>query len=149
MKRVICLVMIGWLAISPGMSQEEKMSPSELRQEQKFARQEAEAWVKEEMATRKKVIACLRKIKDERSAKKAAAQLCKILDTHAGEQTAMGEVGEASRPTGAAIENEDKKRQPAVDKQKNQIKAELERIEKLQITDTSWVEAQSLVEKLP
>ncbi len=141
--------MIGCLVAAPGLSQEEKLSPAEMRQEQKYARKEAEAWVKDEMEMRKKVIACLRKIKDERSAKKASKLLCKLLENNEGEQTAMGEVGVAVRPTGTAMEAEDKKREAAVNKQKQQLQAELSRIESLELVEPSWITAQSLVEKLP
>lgn len=120
-----------------------------MRQEQKMARQEAEMWVKDEISLRKKVISHLRKIKDERSAQKACVSICKLLKNDVGEQTAMGEVGVAQRPTGDAIEAEDKKREPIVSKQKKQIAAELKRIEALELSEPEWITAQTLVEQMP
>lgn len=149
MNKILSLVLLALVAVAPCFGQDEEMSPSERRQEQKFARQAAEAWVKDEMALRKKVIAQLRKIKDERSAEKAAKAISKLLETSSGEQTALGEVGEATRPTGDAIEAEDKKREPIVSKQKKQIAAELERISDLELDVPEWVSAQMLVESMP
>lgn len=150
MSKILSLVLMVLLAVAPCFGQdEEELSPSERRQEQKMARQTAEAWVKDEMALRKKVIAQLRKIKDERSAEKAAKVINKLLETSSGEQTALGEVGEATRPTGAAIEAEDKKREPLVSKQKKQIAAELQRISDLELDVPEWASAQMLVESMP
>ncbi len=150
MNKMICLVMLLAMAlVTPGYGQDEKLKPSELRQEQKYARKAAESWVKDEIDTRKKVIAQLRKVKDERSAEKAAKALGKMLESSAGEQTALGEVGEMTRPTGEAMEAEDKKREPLVSKQKKQISAELKRIEALELESPEWQEAQMLVEKMP
>lgn len=129
--------------------QDDKLKPSELRQEQKYARKAAESWVKDEIDTRKKVIAQLRKVKDERSAEKAAKVISKMLESSAGEQTALGEVGEMTRPTGEAMEAEDKKRESVVSKQKKQISAELKRIEALELESPEWQAAQMLVEKMP
>ena len=60
---------------SMGYAQDERLKPSELRQEQKYARKAAESWVKDEIDTRKKVIAQLRKVKDEKSAEKLMQSL--------------------------------------------------------------------------
>ena len=149
MSKILNLVLMVLLAVAPCYGQDEALSPSEKRQEQKLARQEAETWVKDEMALRKKVIAQLRKIKDERSAEKAAKVINKLLDNSSGEQTALGEVGEATRPTGEAIEAEDKKREPVVSKQKKQIAAELKRISALELDVPEWASAQMLVESMP
>lgn len=149
MKKIFCLLSCVLLVFSLSFAQEERLSPAEMRQEQKMARQEAELWVKDEITLRKKVIAQLRKIKDERSAQKASASICKLLKNDVGAQTAMGEVGVAQRPTGDAIVAEDKKREPIVAKQKKQIAAELKRIEDLELSVPEWITAQTLVEKMP
>lgn len=151
MLKVICLLGVGILLACSLPAQEEKLSPAEMRQEQKFARKEAEAWVKEEMTTRKKVIACLRKIKDERSANKETKTLLTLLENEVGTKTALGEVGEVKRPTGEAMEEEDKKRGQAVVKQKKQIKAELKRINQLFGDDApgELINVLNLVEAMP
>lgn len=149
MNKILSLVLMVLMAVAPCYGQDEELSPSEKRQEQKLARQAAETWVKDEMALRKKVIAQLRKIKDERSAEKAAKVINKLLDNSSGQQTALGEVGEATRPTGEAIEAEDKKREAVVSKQKKQIAAELKRISALELDVPEWVSAQLLVESMP
>lgn len=150
MNKKICLVMLLAMVFgSMGYAQDERLKPSELRQEQKYARKAAESWVKDEIDTRKKVIAQLRKVKDEKSAEKAAKVLSKMLESSTGEQTALGEVGEMTRPTGEAMEAEDKKREPLVSKQKKQISAELKRIEDLELESPEWMAAQMLVEKMP
>lgn len=149
MNKILSLVLMVLMAVAPCYGQDEELSPSEKRQEQKLARQTAETWVKDEIALRKKVIAQLRKIKDERSAEKAAKVINKLLDTTTGAQTALGEVGEATRPTGEAIEAEDKKREPLVSKQKKQIATELKRISDLELDVPEWATAQMLVESMP
>ncbi len=149
MNKILSLVLMILAAVAPCFGQDEELSPSERRQEQKFARQAAETWVKDEMALRKKVIAQLRKIKDERSAEKAAKAIGTLLDTSSGKQTALGEMGEATRPTGDAIEAEDKKREPIVSKQKKQIAAELKRISDLELDVPEWASARILVESMP
>lgn len=149
MKKILSVVMVMLVAMASVNGQEEKLSPAELRQEQKYAKKAAEAWVKDEIDLRKKVISQLRKIKDERSAEKASKVLNKLLASNAGEQTAMGEVGEMTRPVGDAMDAEDKKREPLVSKQKKQIESELKRIEVLELAVPEWITAQMLVEKMP
>lgn len=149
MNKILSLVLMVLLVSVPGNGQEEKLSPAQQRQEQKYARHEAETWVKDEINLRKKVIAQLRKIKDERSAEKACKVLCDMLESGSGEQTALGEVGVMTRPTGEAMEAEDKKREALVAKQKKQIKAELKRIDALELATPEWITAQMLVEKMP
>ena len=149
MNKILSLVLMMLLAVAPCFGQDEELSPSERRQEQKMARQAAEVWVKDEINLRKKVIAQLRKVKDERSAAKAAKVINKLLAKSSGEMTALGEVGEMKRPTGEAIEAEDKKREAVVTKQKSQIENELERISALELDVPEWVSAQMLVESMP
>lgn len=126
----------------------EEPTPSEVRAEQKNARREAADWVKKEMATRKKVISQLHKVKDDRSAGKAAKKLNKILNITSGEKTAMGEAGEERRPTGDAMDEEDKKKEPLVSKQKQQLDEELERIKELELDNEDLNEVLKHVEKL-
>lgn len=97
-------------------------------------RKAAAAWYKEDLANKKKALALFKKIKDEKSAEKSAKAVLKLygLD-RAGEQTAMGEVGERSVPTGPAMEAEARKVDKARAKLIGLLQSEQERVAGLEL----------------
>ncbi len=106
----------------------------------RFERKDAAVWVKEEMNRRKKTLALLKKIKDEKSADKAAKALLALYGV-SGKQTAMGESGPAQKPTGEAYEEAEAKNARQLEKLDAAIAAQRERIEELELESSRLSEA--------
>ncbi len=100
------------------------------------SRREAAVWVKEAMNKRKKAIGLLKKVKDEKTAKRIGKALQKEFATNAGEQTAMGEVAPPQAPEGEAMDAEMEKKSEQMGKLDEAIAKQRERIEALGIDST-------------
>lgn len=125
-----------------GAPSEEKVSPADAREEAKAAA----AWLKEHMAMRKKVLSALKKVKNEKSAAKAAKALNKLTGKdNVGKKTALGEVGDSlferpfGRPDTAAMDALLKKNIKRIDKSTKDIEEEVDRIESLDLEDTEFL----------
>lgn len=107
--------------------------PSELTVD-RYARKEAAQWVKTDLSNKKKALALFKKVKDEKSASKAAAAVLKLYSLeNEGKVTALGEVGPASDPTGPAFEEAKKKAEKQREKLLEALEKENERISSLNI----------------
>ena len=121
-----------------GAPSEEKVSPADAREEAKAAA----AWLKEHMALRKKVLSALKKVKNEKSAAKAAKALNKLTGKdNVGKKTALGEVGDSlfERPDTEAMDALLKKNIKRIDKSTKDIEEEVDRIESLDLEDTEFL----------
>ncbi len=98
------------------------------------SRREAVAWIKTSMNNRKKAIGLLKKVKDEKSAKRIGKTLQKLFETNAGTQTAMGEVAPPSAPEGEAMDQEMEKKGKQIEKLDEAIAAERDRIDGLNLS---------------
>lgn len=125
---VLLLLVVSWF-VSPVMAQDDAPTAAELRE----ARKEAKAYIKKEMARNKKLVGFLKKIKDDKSAKKQAKVILKYLDNNVGEKTALGEVGEETRPEGPAMDEEMAKKQKEIDASYDKVILEMERIGELEL----------------
>ena len=106
-------------------------SASEKRMEKK----EAADWFKKKIARQKKAIAALKKVRDEKSAKKAAAAIMKHYGKLVGgKETAMGTSGPAEVPEGEAMDAVAEKCEKQLEKLQEQLNAEIERIGELKIS---------------
>ncbi len=103
-------------------------------------RKEASIWVKEEMNRRKKTLALLKKVKDEKSANKAAKALMELYAV-SGQQTALGETGPARKPTGEAFSEAEAKNTRQLEKLDAAISAQRKRIAALELKSASLSEA--------
>lgn len=140
MKKIMIYFTLGCLAFAPLMAKDaDEGGDSEAVAVTRDDKKAAAAWYKEDMANKKKALALFKKIKDEKSAEKSAKAVLKMygLDRE-GEQTAMGEVGERTTPTGPAMEAEAKKVDKARAKLINLLQNEQERVAGLQL-DTEEV----------
>ncbi len=106
----------------------------------RFERKEAATWVKEEMNRRKKTLALLKRVKDEKSAEKVGKALLEMYDA-GGEETALGETGPAPKPTGEAMAAAEEKNAKALEKMQKAIAAERERIAELEIESSTLTKA--------
>lgn len=138
---VLMLLVMSWF-IAPVMAEDDAPSAAELRE----ARKEAKAYIKKEIARNKKLVGYLKKIKDDKSAKKQSLAILKYLDNNVGEKTALGEVGEAKRPEGQAMDEEMAKKQKEIEASYDKINLELERIGELELGECT--EFDQMVQKV-
>lgn len=147
MKHLVILLTIGLFAAAPVTMADSDNAPkssAELRVEKK----EAAAWYKKKLARQKKAIAALKKVKDEKSAKKAAASIMKLYGhLVGGEQTAMGTAGPAEVPSGEAADEVAVKYEKQLDKLQEQLNNEIERIGGLELSVPELDEAIEAVNK--
>ncbi len=147
MKHLVILLTIGLFVAAPvtmADSDDAPKSSAELRVEKK----EAAAWYKKKLARQKKAIAALKKVKDEKSAKKAASSIMKLYGRLVGgEQTAMGTSGPAEVPSGEAADEVAAKYEKQLDKLQEQLNKELERIGELELSVPELDEAIDAVNK--
>ncbi len=113
-------------------AQEEEAQPKATRDEIK----EAQTWIKNQLSLAKKSTSVLKKIKDERSAKKALPAFKKFLPAVAGTNTALGKVGAAKAPEGPGIDQIREKSAKAIEKASTDLTTQIERIEALEINNT-------------
>lgn len=117
---------------------EEKVSPADARSEAR----EAAAWMKEHMALRKKVLSILKKIKNDKTAAKAAQSLEKLTGKdNVGKKTALGEVGDSrlEMPSTSAMSAVLKKNSKKLEKNLKEIENEVERIEELELEESDFL----------
>lgn len=147
MKHLVILLTIGLLAAGPvtlAESDDKPKSSAELRVEKK----EATSWYKKKLARQKKAIAALKKVKDEKSAKKAAASIMKLYGhLVGGDQTAMGTSGPAEVPSGEAADEVATKFEKQLSKLQEQLNDEINRIGELELSVPELDEAIDAVNK--
>lgn len=106
-------------------------SSAETRAEKK----EATEWYKKKIARQKKAVAALKKVRDEKSAKKAASTIMKYYGKLVGgNSTAMGTSGPAEVPEGEAMDAAAEKYEKQLEKLQEQLNDEIERIGELNIS---------------
>lgn len=105
----------------------------EAKRQAKEEAKEAKVWIKKQMALKKKTLSALKRVKDEKSAKKAAKTIQKLYGTDEGEETAMGTVGPEKAPSGEVMDKLMEKEGPKLEKLDEAIDAEVERISGLEI----------------
>ncbi len=114
----------------------------------RFEKQGATVWVKQEMTRLKKTLALLKRIKDERSAKKGAKALQDMYGK-AGTTTAMGEVAPPELPKGEAVAAAVARNAPRLASLEQAIVEETERIEALELKSTELAEALEAMRRVP
>ncbi len=111
----------------------------------RFEKQEAAAWVKEESARLRKTLALLKRVKDEKSAEKAGKALLALYKVER-KQTAMGEVAPPQKPTGEAMDTAEGKHAERFSKMQKAINDQLMRISALELDSPSLDRALEAVE---
>ncbi len=139
MKRLACclLVLIAFSFAAPLAAAPDR-----------FEKQGATLWVKEEMTRLKKTLALLRRVKDEKSAEKVAKVLLEMYG-RVGERTAMGEVGAAEVPKGEAAEAAFARNAPRIQALEEAIAEQCTRIEALELTSEDFASALKSVKLAP
>ncbi len=123
---------------------DEPKSAAESRAEKK----EATTWYKQKLARQKKALGALKKVKNEKTAKKAASAIMKHYDhLVGGKETAMGRSEAAEVPTGAAMDEAAEKMQKQLERMDSQIEKEIERINELDISCPELDKAIDAVQK--
>ena len=103
--------------------------------ESRAEKKEAAEWYKKKIARQKKAIAALKKVRDEKSAKKAAETIMKYYGKLVGgKSTAMGTSGPAEVPEGDAMDAAAEKYEKQLEKLQEQLNDEIERIGELNIS---------------
>ncbi len=111
----------------------------------RFEKQEAAVWVKEESARLKKTLALLKRVKDEKSAEKAGKALLALYKVDR-KQTAMGEVAPPQKPTGEAMVTAEGRNAERFNKMQKAIQDQLLRIGTLELDSPSLDRALEAVE---
>ena len=157
---LILLLLISGLLVCPVMAQDaapaedtaaeqgkrSKEEAAELRE----ARKEAAAYVKDELKRNKKLTSLLKKVKDEKSAKKQAEKILELTGSGKTKKTALGDAGPAKRPTGPAMDEERKKRARELKTSYAKLRKQVETFNELEIEDCEeFNEIKSALEKLP
>lgn len=146
----VCLLMVQPIMADESDSDEhapvarEKVSPADARAEAR----EAADWMKEHLALRKNVLSTLKKIKNDKTAAKAAKSLEKLTGKdNVGKKTALGEVGDSlfEMPSTSAMSAVLKKNSKKLEKSRKEIENEVERIEELELADSDFL---SIVEEV-
>lgn len=150
MKKLFMLALAAWAAVGalPAAAQEEGVSKAEAAKMEREEKRLAADWMKAELNTLRKTVFLLRKIKN---AKSVAAPLKEIQSLYGiaggGKMTAMGEAAPASKPEGAAYEEQEKKNASALKKVKKEISAEVERIKALELGNSELESALEWLEE--
>lgn len=109
---------------------DEPKSAADTRAEKK----EATNWYKQKLARQKKALGALKKVKNDKTAKKAAASIMKHYEhLVGGKETAMGRSEAAEVPTGDAMDEAAEKMQKQLERMDTQIEKEIERINELEL----------------
>ncbi len=114
----------------------------------RFEKQGATVWVKEEMTRLKKTLAVLKRVKDEKSAEKAAKVLQGMYG-RVGESTAMGEVGAAEIPKGEAVASAVARNAPRIAALEQAIAEQCERIDALELKSAEFASVLESVKRAP
>ncbi len=110
---------------------EEEETPK--KKPDRYEVKDAQLWVKGQLNNAKKSTSILKKVKDEKSATKAVTALKKLLGSNEGEKTALGTVGAAKAPEGAAIDQVREKSAKQIEKASKDLATQIERIEALEL----------------
>lgn len=133
MKHLILLLTLGLpltATVTFADTEDTPKSSADARMEKK----EAADWYKKKLARQKKAIAALKKVKNEKTAKKAADAIMKHYGKLVGgNSTAMGTTAAAEIPTGDAMDEMAEKYEKQLEKLQEQLNDEIERIGELNI----------------
>ncbi len=136
MKRLVCclFVLFTLLPVAPLSAAPDR-----------FEKQEAAAWMKEELARLKTTHALLKRVKDEKSAGKSGKALLELYKVER-EKTAMGETGPALKPAGEAMDAAEEKYAARMEKSVEAIRTQLRRIEALGLESSVLAQALGVVD---
>lgn len=155
MKTSILLVAAACCALFPlpAAAQEEGLSKAEAAKEERMEKRLAADWMKEELNRLRKTTAVLKKVKNAKTAASAAKELQGMYGLGgSGQQTAMGAAGPATKPQGAAYAEQEKKNASTLKKVKTEARAEVARIQALNLNDADldaaleWLEENRLAD---
>lgn len=126
----VCLFIGSPMVMAEDESGDAPVSAAETRQEKK----DAADWYKKKLARMKKAVSALKKVKNEKTAKKAAASIMKHYGKLVGgKQTGMGTTKAAEVPENASMDAMAEKYEKQIEKLQEQLNAEIERIGELEI----------------
>lgn len=103
----------------------------------RVALKEAKEWVKNDIKQLRSALTILKRVKDEKSAEKAAKALHKLYDKPAGKSTAMGDEAPPERPSGEEMAQVMEKNKRSLEKLQAEIEEQIQRIEELHIDNAS------------
>lgn len=135
MKYLAYLLTVCLFLGSPMVMAEESgdapVSAAELREQKK----EAATWYKKKLARQKKAVAALKKVKNEKSAKKAADTIMKYYGKLVGgKETGMGKSAAAEVPENDSMDAMAEKYESQLEKLQEQLNEQIERIGELNIS---------------
>lgn len=134
----VCLFLGSPMVMAEEESGDAPVSAAELRDQKK----EAAAWYKKKIARQKKAIAALKKVKNEKTAKKAAATIMKHYGKLVGgKETGMGTSAAAEVPENDAMDAMAEKYESQLEKLQEQLNEQIERIGELNISCSELDEA--------
>ncbi len=114
----------------------------------RYEKQGATLWVKEETTRLKKTLTLLKRVKDERSAEKAGKALLEMYGD-GEENTALGKVGPAELPKGEAVATAVARNIPRLTSLERAIEAQRQRIEALELESTTMARALEVLGRVP
>lgn len=143
MKKLFMLACAAWVAwgVMPVAAQEEGLSKAEAAKIEREEKRLAADWMKNELNTLRKTVTLLKKIKNAKTVAAPLKEIQSLYGISSGvKKTAMGESAPASKPEGAAYDEQEKKNASSLKKVKKEISAEMERIKALNL-DNSELES--------
>lgn len=120
----------------PLCAQDDALPKAEQAKIEREEKKLAADWVKNEITTLRKTTALIKKVKDDKTAKKANKKLQDMYGKKGTKKkTAMGEAGPATMPRGAAYKEQIKKNEATLTKLKRELKREITRISEIELED--------------
>ena len=134
MKYLAYLLTVCLFLGSPMVMAEEEADAPVSAADARMEKKEAADWYKKKLARMKKAAAALKKVKNEKTAKKAADTIMKHYGKLVGgEKTAMGTTAAAEVPETDAMDDMATKYEKQLEKLQEQLNSEIERIGELGI----------------
>ncbi|MBQ4594868.1 MAG: hypothetical protein IJA81_09565 [Akkermansia sp.] len=134
MKYLAYLLTVCLFFCSPVVMADDEGDAPKSAAETRMEKKDAADWYKKKLARQKKAVSALKKVKNEKTAKKAAATIMKHYGKLVGgKQTAMGSSGPAEIPENESMDAMAEKYEKQLEKLQEQLNAEIERIGELEI----------------
>lgn len=134
MKYLAYLLTVCLLLGSPVVMADDEGDEPKSAAEARMEKKDAADWYKKKLARQKKAVSALKKVKNEKTAKKAAATIMKHYGKLVGgKETGMGASRPAEIPENESMDAMAEKYEKQLEKLQEQLNAEIERIGELEI----------------
>lgn len=142
MKKLLMMLTLALAALfaMPAMADDDDAAKSETSKVSREDKKAAADWMKRELTTIKKTTALLKKIKNEKTAKKVVKEVRSVNGLSTG-STAMGDAKPPTKPTGDAYTEQEEKNKAQLEKLRTDLQNEIERVRGLELNNSELNEA--------